>query len=157
MIARASELARQPRHYATDQFNNPYIVPAHSDGLGREIWEQTGRVTGFVQGIGTVTSLLGVSEACPRGVHIRGLEPAGSAAISGGAPGAFAMQGWAGSVPPQWDPEKVDDLDTIADDEATEMMLRLAREDGIFGGIRRGRTSSAHTASPRAWGPTPWS
>jgi cysteine synthase A len=140
MIARAGELARRPGHYATDQFNNAYIVPAHRDGLGAEIWEQTGgRVTGFVQGIGTVTSLLGVSDALRRrGVHIRGLEPAGSAAIGGGPAGRFAMQGWAGSVPPQWDPEKVDDVDAIGDDEATEMMLRLAREDGIFGGISTG-------------------
>src|SRR5580765_6577728 len=64
MVARASELAQRPGHYATDQFRNPYIVPAHREGLGREIWEQTGgRVTAFVQGIGTATALLGVSEA----------------------------------------------------------------------------------------------
>src|SRR3954467_1584084 len=64
MVARAAELAQRPRHYATDQFNNPYVVRAHRDGLGREIWEQTGgRVTAFVQGIGTATSLLGVSDA----------------------------------------------------------------------------------------------
>src|SRR4051794_35055877 len=70
MVARAHELAQRPGHYATDQFRNPYIVPAHRDQLGREIWEQTpGRVTAFVQGIGTATSLLGVSEALrPRGV-----------------------------------------------------------------------------------------
>jgi cysteine synthase A len=152
MIERASELSRQPRHYATDQFNNPYIVPAHSEGLGREIWEQTGgRVTAFVQGIGTATSLLGVSEALrPRGVHIRGLERAGSAAISGGAPGPFVMQGWAGSVPPQWNPEKVDDFDTIGDEEAMEMMLRLARQEGIFGGISTGaNVVGAHRLAAR--------
>jgi cysteine synthase A len=152
MIARAGELARRPRHYATDQFNNPYIVPAHRDGLGREIWEQTGgRVTGFVQGIGTVTSLLGVSAALrPHGVHIRGLEPGGSAAITGGEPGPFAMQGWAGSVPPQWDPSQVDDVDTIGDDEATEMMLRLASGDGVFGGISTGaNVVGAHRLAER--------
>src|SRR5947207_14857134 len=48
MVARASELAAQPGHYATDQFNNPYIIPDHRDHLGREIWNQTaGRVTAF--------------------------------------------------------------------------------------------------------------
>src|ERR1041385_189669 len=26
MVARAAELAQRPRHYATDQFNNPYII-----------------------------------------------------------------------------------------------------------------------------------
>ncbi len=79
MVSRADELARRPGHYATDQFNNPYIVPGHRDGLGREIWEQSeGRVTAFVQGIGTASSLLGVSDAEPHGVAIEGLEPAGS-------------------------------------------------------------------------------
>ncbi len=73
MVARAAELATEPGHYATDQFNNPYIIPGHRDGLGREIWEQTGgRVTGFCQGIGTGSSLIGVSDALKRhGVFIR--------------------------------------------------------------------------------------
>ncbi|MGZ4291299.1 MAG: PLP-dependent cysteine synthase family protein [Gaiellaceae bacterium] len=140
MVARAAELAQRPGHYATDQFNNPYIVPGHRDGLGREIWEQTGgRVTAFVQGIGTATSLLGVSEALkPHGVVIQALEPAGSAAISGGARGSFAMQGWAGAVVPQWDADRVDGLDVIADEEAIEMPYRLAREEGIFAGVSTG-------------------
>ncbi len=140
MVARAAELAAQPGHYGTDQFNNPYIIPAHRDNLGREIWEQTGgRVTAFVQGVGTATSLLGVSDALkPRGVFIQALEPAGSAAISGGPRGGFAMQGWAGSVVPHWDPDRVDGIDAIEDAEAIEMTARLAREDGIFAGVSTG-------------------
>jgi cysteine synthase len=140
MIERSAELARRPRHYATDQFRNPYVVPAHRDGLGREIWEQTrGRVTAFVQGVGTATSLLGVSDALrPHGVYIQALEPAGSAAISGGPSGAFAMQGWAGSIVPQWDPDRVDGIDAIGDDEAIDMTARLAREEGVFAGVSTG-------------------
>jgi cysteine synthase A len=139
-VARARELAGRPGHYATDQFNNPYIVPAHRDALGGEIWEQTrGRVTAFVQGIGTATSLIGVSEALrPRGVFVQALEPAGSAAISGGPAGAFAMQGWAGRVVPQWDAGRVDALEAIGDEEAIEMTLRLAREEGVFAGVSTG-------------------
>jgi cysteine synthase A len=140
MMARAAELAEQPGHYATDQFTNPYIVPGHRDFLGREIWEQSeGRVTAFCQGIGTGSSLLGVADALrPHGVLVHGLEPAGSAALSGGAPGAFAMQGWAGFVVPLWDRDKVDSVDAIGDDEALEMTLRLAREEGVFAGISTG-------------------
>jgi len=152
MVARADELAQQPGRYATDQFNNPYIIPGHRDSLGREIWEQSqGRVTAFTQGIGTGSSLMGVSEALkPRGVTIQGLEPAGSAALSGGARGAFAMQGWAGFVVPQWDGEKVDRVDAIADEEALEMMLRLARNEGIFGGISTGaNVVGAHRLAER--------
>jgi cysteine synthase A len=40
MVSRAKELAARPGHYATDQFNNPYIIPDHRDRLGREIWER---------------------------------------------------------------------------------------------------------------------
>jgi cysteine synthase A len=140
MMARAQELADQPDHYATDQFNNPYTVPGHRDHLGREIWEQTeGRVTAFVQGVGTVGSLMGVAQALKaRGVFIQALEPAGSPALTGGPSGAFAMQGWAGFVVPQWDSAMVDAVDAIGDEEAKAMMLRLAREDGIFAGISTG-------------------
>src|SRR5919197_5481092 len=41
MVARAGELAARPGHYATDQFNNPYIIPGHRERLGREIREET--------------------------------------------------------------------------------------------------------------------
>jgi cysteine synthase A len=142
MVERAGELAREPGTYATDQFNNPYVIPGHRDMLGREIWEQTGgAVTAFCHGIGTASSLLGVSEALKGrnpAVRIVGLEPAGSAAISGGPSGSFAMQGWTGIVPPHWDADRVDDLWTIDDGEAVEMTARLAREEGIFAGISTG-------------------
>src|SRR3989440_3482454 len=84
MVARAAELALQPGSHATDQFNNPYIIPDHRDNLGREIWEQSaGRVTGFCQGMGTASSLMGVSDALkPHGVFIQAQEPASSPAIS---------------------------------------------------------------------------
>jgi cysteine synthase A len=140
MVERAAELAREPGSYATDQFNNPYIIPGHRDMLGREIWEQTeGRITAFCHGIGTASSLMGVSKALrPRGVRIVGLEPAGSAAITGGTPGSFAMQGWTGIVPPHWDAAAVDDIWAIEDDEAVEMTRRLAEEEGVFAGISSG-------------------
>jgi cysteine synthase len=140
MVERAGELASQPGHYATDQFNNPYIVPGHEQGLAAEIWEQTsGRVTAFCHGFGTASSLMGVSRALgPRGVHICALEPAGSAAISGGPPGPFAMQGWTGLLPPHWDSDRIDSYETIEDGEAIEMTRRLAVEEGVFAGISTG-------------------
>src|SRR3954465_1072491 len=54
MIERAAELAREPGAYATDQFNNPYVVAGQREALGREIWDQTdGHVTAFCHGVGT--------------------------------------------------------------------------------------------------------
>ena len=152
MVARAAQLAAEPGHYATDQFNNPYVIPDHRARLGTEIWEQTaGRVTAFCQGLGTAGSLLGVSDALrPHGVFIQAHEPASSAAISGGETGPFAMQGWAGSVMPQWDPDRVDHVEPIEDDESIEMTRRLAAEEGIVAGISTGaNVVGAHRLAER--------
>jgi cysteine synthase A len=152
MVARAAELAAAPGHYATDQFNNPYIIPGHRNRLGREIWEQSaGRVTAFCHGMGTASSVIGVSDALkPRGVFIQAHEPASSAAISGGERGPFLVQGWTGMVMPHWQPEKVDHVEPIEDGEALEMTLRLSREEGIFAGISTGaNVVGAHRLAER--------
>ena len=142
MVARAGELATEPGHYATDQFNNPYIIPDHRARLATEIWEQTsGRVSAFVHGFGTAGSLMGVKEELKSRkpeVRIVALEPAGSPGLTGGPKGTFAMQGWTGLVPPHWNATGVDDVWTIKDDEAIEMTRRLAVEEGIFAGISSG-------------------
>jgi len=140
MVARAAELAVRPGHFATDQFNNPYIIPHHRDNLGREIWEQTeGRVTAFCHGMGTAGSVMGVSDALkPHGVFIQAHEPASSAAIGGGERGSFAIQGWTGLVMPHWYPEKVDHVEPVGDEEAIEMTRRLSVEEGVFAGISTG-------------------
>src|SRR5947209_10158827 len=152
MVARAAELAAQPGHYGTDQFRNPYIIPDHRDRLGREIWEQTGgRVTAFCQGMGTASSLMGVSDALrPRGVYIQAHEPASSAAITGGERGPFLIQGWTGFVMPHWDAGRIDHVEPIGDQEAVDMTLRLAQEEGIFAGISTGaNVVGAHRLAER--------
>jgi cysteine synthase A len=152
MVERAAELSALPDHYGTDQFNNPYIIPGHRDRLGREIWEQSdGRVTAFCHGMGTASSVMGVSDALrPRGVYIQAHEPASSAAISGGPPGPFLIQGWTGLVMPHWDPGRVDHVEPIPDDEAIAMTLRLSREEGIFAGISTGaNVAGAHRLAER--------
>ena len=119
---------------------NPYIVPSHREHLGREIWEQSeGRVTAFCHGIGTASSLMGVSDALrPHGVFVQALEPAGSAAVTGGPRGTFVIQGWTGIVPPHWDASKVDAMEPIEDAAAVDMTLELAQQEGIFAGISSG-------------------
>ena len=152
MVARAAELAARPGHYATDQFQNPYIIPDHRDNLGREIWEQSeGRVTAFCHGMGTASSVLGVSEALrPRGVFIQAHEPASSAAIGGGERGPFLIQGWTGLVMPHWDPDKVDHVEPVGDEEAIQMTRRLAFEEGVVAGISSGaNVVGAHRLAER--------
>jgi len=105
------------------------------------VWDKQseGRVTGFCHGMGTATSLLGVSDALrPHGVFVQAHEPASSAAISGGEPGPFQIQGWTGMVMPHWDAARVDRVEPIEDDAAIAMTLRLAHEEGIFAGTFTG-------------------
>jgi cysteine synthase len=152
MVARAAELAARPGHYATDQFNNPYVIRDHCDHLGREIWEQSeGRVTAFCHGMGTASSVMGVSDALkPHGVFIQAHEPASSPAISGGERGPFLVQGWTGFVMPHWYPDKVDHVEAIGDDDALEMTRRLALEEGVFAGISTGaNVVGAHRLAER--------
>ena len=152
MIQRAGELAALPGHYATDQFKNPYPIPHYREQLATEIWRQTrGRVTAFCHGLGTAGSVIGISDGLkPRGVYIQAHEPAGSAAITAGTSGSFAMQGWAGFVMPLWDAAKVDNVEAIEDDEALAMTLRLAQEEGIFAGISTGaNVVGAHRLAER--------
>jgi cysteine synthase A len=101
--------------------------------------------------MGTASSVMGVSEALrPHGVFIQAHEPASSAAITRGERGPFLIQGWAGLVMPHWDPERVDHLEPIGDDEALEMTLRLSREEGIFAGISTGaNVVGAHRLAER--------
>jgi cysteine synthase A len=152
MVDRAAELAAQPGHYATDQFNNPYIIPGHRDRLAREIWEDTdGRVTAFCHGMGTAGTVMGVAEALrPRGVFVQAHEPASSPAITRGEQGPFLIQGWVGFVMPHWDASKVDHIEAIGDEEALEMTLRLSREEGVFAGISTGaNVVGAHRLADR--------
>jgi cysteine synthase A len=140
MRARTAELAARPDHHWVDQHTNPYIVPRLRDSLGAEVWQQTsGRVTAFCQGVGTATSLMGAAHALrPHGVTIQAHEPASSAGISGGPPGAFAIRGWTGTIPPLYDGALVDRVEPIGDAEALAMTARLAHEEGVYAGISSG-------------------
>src|SRR5204863_3560145 len=97
--------------------------PATANGSGARSGEQTeGRVTAFCHGLGTAGTVMGVSDALkPRGVFIQAHEPASSAAISGGEPGPFLIQGWTGMVMPHWDADRVDHVEPIEDGEALAM------------------------------------
>ena len=155
MVARAKELAGAPGHYATDQFNNPYIIPDHRDRLGREIWEQSeGRVTAFCHGMGTASSVMGVSDALrPHGVFIQAHEPASSAAISGGERGPFLIQGWTGLVMPHWDsrtgrPPGADRRRRSGRDDASALARRGHLRGHLDRGERGRRASACRAARP---------
>jgi cysteine synthase A len=142
MIETARQLASAPGSYWTDQLNNTDQLSAYHR-MGEEIWEQTsGKVSAFVQSVGTAGSLRGVStrlRAHNEAVHIVAVEPEESAVLSGRPTGSHKIEGTGiGFVAPLWTPAVANEIQTVSSQEAMAMARRLAREEGIFAGTSTG-------------------
>lgn len=129
----AEQMVAQGKGVVLDQFANPDNPRIHYETTGPEIWEQTGgRVTHFVSAMGTTGTITGVSrflrEKNP-GVRIIGAQPCEGSRIPG-------IRKWPEEYQPRiYDPQMVDELVLVHQDDAEDMARRLAREEGIFGGI----------------------
>jgi cysteine synthase len=111
--------------------------------MADEIWQQCGgRVDTFVQCVGTAGSLRGHAERLrsrDAGVQIVAVEPHESAVLSGGPSGAHRIDGvGAGFVVPLWWEGLADRIVRVSTDDALAMVLRLAREEGVFAGTSTG-------------------
>ncbi len=142
MIRTAAAVSERPGHWSCDQLRNHDAIGGYLP-LGEEIWEQTGgRVSAFVHAVSTAHSIHGVTKALwarNRDVQIVAVEPAESAVLSGKASGSHRIEGIGiGFIPPLWQPELVNEIETVSTDEAKAMARRLAREEGIFAGTSTG-------------------
>ena len=141
-------VAESPGAFMPLQFSNPANPAAHEAATGPEIWRDThGKVDVFVAGIGTGGTVTGVGTFLKKRnpqVAIVGVEPAGSPFLSQGRAGRHSIQGiGAGFKPDVLDLDQVDEIVTVTDDEAKEMMRELARREGIFAGISSGAAVAA--------------
>ncbi len=142
MIARAGEVAAEPGRWWCDQLNNHDAIAGYVP-LGEEIWVQTaGRIDAFVHAVGTAHSIHGAAGAIRAHgteLHVTAVEPAESAVLSGGVTGSHKIEGIGiGFIPPLWEPDQVDEIQTVATDDAIAMARRLAREEGLFAGASSG-------------------
>ncbi len=156
-IDKASELAAaHPSEYLLlQQFENPANPAIHEQTTGPEIWNDTdGAIDVLVAGVGTGGTITGISRyiknTMGKPLLSVAVEPAGSPVISqtlAGAevkPSPHKIQGiGAGFVPKNLDLSIVDRVETVSDDEAKEMALRLMREEGILCGISCGAAMAA--------------
>jgi cysteine synthase A len=142
MVEAARVIQERTGGFWTDQLNNKDQIAAYHR-LGEEIWSQTtGRIDAFVQSVGTAASVRGVAEVLRNHnarIRIVAVEPAESPVLSGGQPGSHKIDGvGAGFVVPLWKPEIADRIERVSTAEAMAMALRLAREEGLFGGSSTG-------------------
>ncbi|MBQ3389848.1 MAG: cysteine synthase A [Firmicutes bacterium] len=143
-IAKADELAEEiPGSFIPGQFVNPANPAAHRLTTGPEIWEDTdGDVDIFVAGAGTGGTVTGVGQYLKEqdpAIKVVAVEPAGSAVLSGGQPGAHNLQGiGAGFVPEVLDTSVYDEVIAVENEEAYAAGRMLGRKEGVVCGITAG-------------------
>jgi cysteine synthase A len=148
-VAKANELlAENPGAVIPNQFGNPDNPAIHRRTTAEEIWYDTaGEVDAVVCGIGTGGTLTGIGQVLkPRrpGLRMFAVEPAASPVLSGGSPGPHPLQGiGAGFVPEVLDRSQIDEVIQVGNDEAFDWARRLARSEGIPGGISSGAALAA--------------
>lgn len=151
-IAKAKEIYESdPKRYVLmQQFDNPANPEIHEKTTGPEIWDDTeGKVDIFVAGVGTGGTITGVGRYLKnkQGGLVRcvAVEPAESPVITQTRqqqpikPGPHKIQGiGAGFVPKNLDLSIVNEVELVSSEESMIMARRLAREEGILGGISCG-------------------
>ena len=148
-IALAQELVAQiPDAYLLQQFDNPANPAVHQASTAEEIWRDCdGRIDVFVAGVGTGGTITGCARLLKQrnpALQVVAVEPAGSAVLSGGAPGAHRIQGiGAGFVPAVLERDLIDAVMAVEDDEAMDVGRRLARDEGLLCGISSGAAVAA--------------
>ncbi len=148
-IAKAKELAEEiPGSFIPGQFVNPANPKAHFETTGPEIWDDTdGKVDIFVAGVGTGGTVTGVGEYLKsknKDVKIVAVEPASSAVLSTGVPGAHKIQGiGAGFVPDVLNTKIYDEIITVSNEDAFATGRSIGQKEGVLVGISSGAATFA--------------
>ncbi len=144
-IRMAEEIAAaEPgRYFVPQQFANPANPEIHRKTTAEEIWRDTdGKVDIFIAAVGTGGTITGVGEvlkARKPEAQVIAVEPAASAVLSGKPKGPHPIQGiGAGFVPDNLNTHIYNEIIQVENNDAMETARRLAKEEGIFGGISTG-------------------
>jgi len=148
-VARATELAKEiPNAVIPQQFENPANPAVHRRTTAEEIWNDTaGKVDVVISGVGTGGTITGVGSVLKQrkpSVRMVAVEPEDSAILSGRQPGPHKIQGiGAGFIPGILDRSLIDEVITIGNETAFSTARKLARMEGIPGGISSGAAVAA--------------
>ena len=147
-IAKAEELvSKDENYYIPQQFENSSNPLKHYATTADEILRDLPEIDVFVAGVGTGGTISGVGRRLKENnssIKVVAVEPSNSPVLSGGQPAPHKIQGiGAGFVPEIYNSEIVDEIITMADDEAFSMARRIAREEGMLVGISSGANIAA--------------
>ena len=125
------------------QFENKANPNKHYATTAEEIWKDTdGHVDVFVAGVGTGGTVSGVGKKLKEynpNIKVIAVEPIASPMLSQGKAGAHKIQGiGAGFVPDNYNAAVVDEVITVADDEAIATARLLASKEGLLVGVSSG-------------------
>jgi cysteine synthase A len=142
-IRRADKLASEIGGFRPDQFNNIMNVDAHYSSTGLEIIESVDDINGFVSGIGTGGTLMGIGKRIKEkypNARIIALEPKQLPILSKGiSTGSHKIEGIGDDfIPNIVDKSIIDDIIEIDDEDAINMSRILSRKFGLGVGISSG-------------------
>lgn len=139
------ELSEKNGWYNTNQFNNQMNLLSHYDGTGLELVHQCNQncfiPSAFVLGTGTGGTLMGAGRLLKEQfieMDVVAVEPSESPVMSGGQSGLHGIQGIGDGSKFMVELSFVNKIITISTDEATEMMLKISKDFGIFCGVSTG-------------------
>ncbi|PTR01403.1 cysteine synthase B [Mucilaginibacter yixingensis] len=137
----AEEKAATGEYYLMNQFANPDNYLAHVKTTGPEIWRDTeGQITHFVSSMGTTGTIMGCSRYFKeqnKDIQIVGCQPSEGASIPG-------IRRWPEAYLPKiFEPERVDRVMDITEDEAINAARVLAKKEGVFAGMSSGGALAA--------------
>ena len=148
-IAKAEELITNlDNAVMPQQFDNPANPEIHRNTTAQEILADTdGQLDAVISGVGTAGTLTGIGSILKKhnpSIKIYAVEPEDSPVLSGGDPGPHKIQGiGAGFKPGNLDEALIDGVITIGNETAFETARRLAKTEGIPGGISSGAATAA--------------
>lgn len=137
----ALQMQKEGKGKVLDQFSNPDNPCAHYETTGPEIWRDTkGKITHFVSAMGTTGTIMGNSRYLKEqnaDIQIVGVQPEEGASIPG-------IRRWTPEYLPEiFESSRVDMTLDMGQDEAEEITLKLATEEGIFCGVSSGGAVAA--------------